>query len=74
MKPLNNHIVCKELKKEQEENEFVVKSISRFKDLEVIVSSNDEVKKGDIVKVSVNSGEIDEDYTIIRYQDIIYVL
>jgi|GEM_PF-5508677 len=73
MQPLNNYIVCKDLQKQKSEG-FVIKTNNRFVELEVVSSSQDNVKVGDIVKVSANAGEKDEDYTIIRSTDIIYIL
>lgn len=75
MQPLNNYIVCKELKK-QESSGFIYTSDSKFEELEVVAvpTSQNEVKEKDIVKVMKTSGDKDEDYRIIRSTDIIYVL
>ena len=73
MQPLNNFIVCKELEK-KEETGFIVNSNSKFEELEVIATSQENVKVGDVVKVLTTSGDKDGDKRIIRSTDIIYIL
>lgn len=76
MRPLNSYLVCKDLDSNTSKTTagFEVQNSSKFKKLEVIESSDDEVKKGDVVKVSVNAGEQDEDFVIIRRGDIVYIV
>jgi len=75
MRPLNSNLVCKG--KESNETSisgFSVKSLDRFRELEVIASSEDDIKVGDKVKVSVSAGEQDGEYIIIRRSDVIYII
>lgn len=76
MRPLNSYLICKELDNGTSETEtgFAVTERKRFRKLQVLNSSDEEIKKGDIVKVSINAGEPDEDFTIIKRSDIIYIL
>ena len=75
MKPLNNYLVCKDVEdnKATTDSGFEVATTKRFKDVEIVASSQDDVQVGDIAKISVSSGEPDGENLIIRRQDIIYI-
>lgn len=73
MQPLNNYIVCKELKKEESVG-FVYNSNNKFEELEVVATSQENVKVGDIIKVLTTAGDKSDEYRIIRSTDIIYIL
>lgn len=73
MQPLNNFIVCKELEKEKKTG-FIYTSNEKFEELEVIATSQENVKVGDVVKVLTTAGDKDEDKRIIRSTDIIYIV
>lgn len=77
MRPLNNILVCKDLSKNQNTQSttgFVVKNEERFKTLEVLYSSQEDIPVGEKVRVSINAGEDDGEVTYIRRTDIIVVL
>ena len=77
-RPLNNYLLCKEEVKEEENSQFYVPKGERFKKVEIMYSSEEDIAKGSFVKVPVNSGEEitegEETYLVIKRQDIIYVI
>jgi hypothetical protein len=76
MTPLNTIIICKEIDNSSDitESGFETRSTSTFRELEVVASSDERVKEKDIVKVSVNAGQQDNELVIIRVTDIIYIV
>jgi co-chaperonin GroES (HSP10) len=78
-RPLNNYLLCKEeVKEEEESSQFYVPKGERFKKVEIIYSSEEDISKGSFVKVPINSGEEitegEETYLLIKRQDVIYVI
>lgn len=53
----NQNTICKPSVAKEEEGEFSVPTMERFKELEVIQSGVDGIEKGDILKVSINAGD-----------------
>lgn len=77
---LNGNILVKDITKTTTTTEsgFVDKKESMFKDLEVVLSTEEGISKGDVVKVKKTSGEKIEipegEYVVIQSRDIIMVL
>ena len=78
-KMLNNYLQCEDLSlnKQETSSGFETKKQERFKILKVLLSNEEDVVEGDLVKVSINAGEKDideENKVIIRRGDIIQIL
>ena len=75
IKMKNNYLLCKVEEDMQETTGgFTVKNLSRFREVEVIASSQEDVPVGSKIKISVNAGEEDEEGLVIKSSDIIYIL
>lgn len=72
MRMLNNYLLCENASKTvQEKSGFESPNLEKFKKLKVICSEEVDVPVGSVVKVSVNSGQQDDDGVYIHRRDII---
>jgi co-chaperonin GroES (HSP10) len=79
MRMLNNNLLCKDLTQDKETiSGFSLGNEERFKRLEVVESSEEDIPKGSLVKVPKNSGEETEEedgvYIVIKRGEIINIL
>lgn len=76
MKMKNGYLLGKIEEKEVSvlDSGFTVKNLDPFKTVEIVQSNSEEVKVGDLVRVSQNSGSVDELGLVLHESDIIYIL
>lgn len=72
---INGNLLCKDLTEAniQSESGFSVKKETKFKTLEVINSSSEDVKIGDVIVVPYHSGQPIDDNIIVNTQSVIYI-
>lgn len=76
---LNNNLLCRDITGvEKTASGFVMSKEEKFKKLEVIETSEEDIPKGCVVKVHKNSGEETEEYggayIVINRRDVISIL
>ena len=76
MRPLNDVLVCKDLSSNESVGStgFKIKGEEKFKTLEVLYTSQEDIEVGSKIRVSINAGEEDEDVIYIRRGDIIVII
>ena len=80
MKMFNGNILCEDISEKVKESNsgFETRNEEKFKNVTVVESSETDVPKGSVIKVSVHAGqeivEEGKNFLVIKRTDIIYVL